>query len=266
MMAPVDEWEQLRADLTGEQDAVAALVADLAAADWSRATPAAGWDVHDQIAHLAYFDAAAAQALDDESAFVAQRDALVRALASADLDAATLQRGEDPARLLERWTAARQALAAGLARTEPGRRVPWYGPTMSAVSFARARLMETWAHGHDVGVALGRPLAPSDRLVHVARLGLATRAWSYQVRGETPPAGRVGLRLRAPSGALWTLGPADADDWVEGSAQDLCLVVTQRRHVDDTALRAGELAHHWLTRAQAFAGGPTLPPAPGHGS
>ncbi len=222
MMAPVDEWEQLRADLTGEQDAVAALVADLAAADWSRATPAAGWDVHDQIAHLAYFDAAAAQALDDESAFVAQRDALVRALASADLDAATLQRGEDPARLLERWTAARQALAAGLTHAEPRRRVPWYGPSMSARSFARARLMETWAHGHDVGAALARPLVPTDRLIHVARLGLATREWSYRVRGETPPPGQVGLRLRAPSGATWTLGPADADDWVEGSAQDLC--------------------------------------------
>ena len=266
MMGPVSEWEQLRADLADEQAAVAALVGPPAHTDWGRATPAAGWDVHDQIAHLAYFDAAAAQALHDESAFFVQREVLAHAATSRELDAATLARGEDPGRLLARWAAAREDLATALAQVEPGRRVPWYGPAMSAVSFARARLMETWAHGHDVSVALDRPLEPTDRLVHVARLGLATRAWSYHVRAETPPPGRVGLRLGAPSGATWTLGPEDADDWVEGPAEDLCLVVTQRRHVEDTALRAGELARHWLVRAQAFAGGPTLPPAPGQGS
>ncbi|MGC8498678.1 MAG: TIGR03084 family metal-binding protein [Acidimicrobiales bacterium] len=262
----MSEWEQLRTDLVAEQAAVAALVSAPGTTDWDRPTPAAGWDVHDQIAHLAYFDAAAAQALDDEAAFLAAREALAHAATARDLDAATLARGEEPPRLLARWARARESLTASLARAAPGQRVPWYGPAMSAVSFARARLMETWAHGHDVGVALTRPLAPTDRLVHVARLGLATRAWSYHVRSETPPPGRVSLRLRAPSGATWTIGPEDADDWVEGPAEDLCLVVTQRRHVDDTALRAGELAHHWLVRAQAFAGGPTLPPAPGPSS
>jgi hypothetical protein len=50
---------------------------------------------------------------------------------------------------------------------------------------------------------------------------------------------------------------------VRGPAEDFCLVVTQRRHVDDTALRvAGDVARDWLEKAQAFAGPPTDGPAP----
>ena len=48
-----------------------------------------------------------------------------------------------------------------------------------------------------------------------------------------------------------------------GPAEDFCLVVTQRRHVDDTALVVtGERARDWLVRAQAFAGPATDGPAP----
>jgi hypothetical protein len=44
---------------------------------------------------------------------------------------------------------------------------------------------------------------------------------------------------------------------VHGPALDFCLVVTQRRHLDDTALVAdGPLAADWMSIAQAFAGGP----------
>jgi len=47
-------------------------------------------------------------------------------------------------------------------------------------------------------------------------------------------------------------------DRVEGSALDFCLVVTQRRHLDDTKLDVtGDHAREWLQIAQAFAGEPT---------
>ena len=36
-----------------------------------------------------------------------------------------------------------------------GRKLPWFGPPMSAASMASARLMETWAHGADVADTLG---------------------------------------------------------------------------------------------------------------
>ena len=52
------------------------------------------------------------------------------------------------------------------------------------------------------------------------------------------------------------------DDSVTGPAEDFCLVVTQRRHVDDTRLAVrGPLAREWMECAQAFAGPATSGPA-----
>ena len=45
---------------------------------------------------------------------------------------------------------------------------------------------------------------------------------------------------------------------------DFCLLVTQRRHVADTALvPEGDIATEWLTIAQAFAGPPGAGRQPG---
>lgn len=73
--------------------------------------------------------------------------------------------------------------------------------------------------------------------------------------------GDVRLELVGPNGATWTWGPETAEDVVRGPAEEFCLVVTQRRHLADTSLVAGELGTHWLQRAQAFAGAPTSGPA-----
>lgn len=44
---------------------------------------------------------------------------------------------------------------------------------------------------------------------------------------------------------------------VSGPAEDFVLVVTQRRHLDDTALLVeGAVAASWLRVAQAFGGAP----------
>jgi uncharacterized protein (TIGR03084 family) len=125
---------------------------------------------------------------------------------------------------------------------------------MGAVSFLTARLMETWAHGVDVADALRVNHSSSDRLQHIARLGFMTRGWSYVVRGEELPVGEVRVDLKGPSGERWTWGDESANDFVCGSAHQFCLVVTQRRHVDDTSLETSTLGRHWLLRAQAFAG------------
>ena len=72
------------------------------------------------------------------------------------------------------------------------------------------------------------------------------------------------VELTAPSGAVWEWGTDDAQERVAGPAEDFCLVVTQRRHVDDTDLVVeGDLARDWLLRAQAFAGAPTTGPLAG---
>ena len=134
---------------------------------------------------------------------------------------------------------------------------------MGAKSFVTARLMETWAHGQDIVDAVGAERPATDRLRHVAQIGFITRGWSYVNRGLVPPDAPVFVELTAPSGATWTWGPDDATDRVTGPAEDFCLVVTQRRHVDDTVLHVdGDAAREWLLYAQAFAGPPTDGPVP----
>jgi uncharacterized protein (TIGR03084 family) len=258
-------------DLQAEHEALDAVVAPLDDEGWDTPTPAARWRVRDQIGHLAYFDQTGRQAAVDPDAFVADRD---RGLADMDgftADAERLGREFTGAALLSRWRNARSAMLdalAGLARNDESARLPWYGPPMSLRSFTTARLMETWAHGQDVVDGLGldlysRPI--TDRLRHIAFLGCATRGWSYTVRGMVPPDAPVHVELTLPTGASFVHGPDDVDDVdeVSGTALDFCLVVTQRRNIADTDLSArGDAAKEWMSVAQCFAGGPTLPPAP----
>jgi uncharacterized protein (TIGR03084 family) len=78
------------------------------------------------------------------------------------------------------------------------------------------------------------------------------------------PAAAVRVELVGPSGDRWEFGPDGAADVVAGPALDFCHVVTQRRHLDDTALAVtGGAAREWLEIAQAFAGAPTSRPRAG---
>jgi len=266
---------ELADDLADEHDALDAVLSPLDAADWTLPTPSEGWSVGDQVAHLAWFDGAAFRAIVDPPGFVAERDGMVAALLAGevDMDDATVGtlRHLSAGDLLAEWRSARTALLDAARTLAPGDRVEWYGPSMGAVSFLTARLMETWAHGQDVVDALvraGRPVTPrepTDRLRHVAQLGVITRGWSHTVRGEELPDGEVRVELVAPDGSTWTWGPEGAPHVVSGPAEHFCLVVTQRRHPDDTDLHATNgPARQWLLVAQAFAGGATTGPPPGH--
>jgi uncharacterized protein (TIGR03084 family) len=135
---------------------------------------------------------------------------------------------------------------------------------MSARSFATARIMEVWAHGQDIFDALQIRREPTDRLQHIAHMGVATFGWSFMNRQMEIPDAEVRVELRAPSGDRWTWGPENATNQIKGSAQDFCLVITQRRNVVDTQLAVtGDTAAQWMTIAQAFAGPPADPPEPG---
>ena len=146
-------------------------------------------------------------------------------------------------------------MSAAAASVAADARIEWYGPSMSKRSFLTARLMEAWAHGQDVVDAVDGARPSTDRLRHVAQLGVITRGWSYKNRGLEVPTGDVRVDLDAPSGGVWTWGADDAADSITGPAEDFCLVVTQRRHVDETRLVLnGALAREWMELAQAFAG------------
>jgi uncharacterized protein (TIGR03084 family) len=254
-------------DLLAECDELATRCESLTAHDWLRATDFYGWSPWDEIAHLCFFDQAALLSVHDRSRFEREAAGLAARLARGEEFSAiarAIYGHLDGPSLLAEWRVRYPALAAALAALDPKARLAWYGPTMSARSFATARLMETWAHGQDIWDALGRPRPGSARLKHIAHLGVTTFAWTFVNRGLAAPTLAPFVDLRAPDGSSWRWGDPAAADRVEGSAQDFCLLVTQRRHVDDTALRysAGPAAS-WLRIAQCFAGPPADGPAPG---
>jgi uncharacterized protein (TIGR03084 family) len=259
-LAPVADPTHVLSDLRDEGEDLDERVSGLADSGWAMPTPSQGWTIAHQIAHLAATDRQALAAVTEPELFTAQRD---RALASPDsLDAYVNESaGQDaalpPAELLARWRDARSALHAALAAQPPGARFPWFGPPMSTASMATGRLMETWAHGQDVVDTLGVPRAPTDRLRHVARIGVRTRDFAYAVHGLQPPAQEFRIELASPDGELWTYGPEGAEQRVTGPALDFCLLATRRRHRADLALHAeGKDADQWLDIAQAFAGAP----------
>jgi uncharacterized protein (TIGR03084 family) len=247
--------DQVLDDLATEGARLDSLVADLPDAGWRTPTPAPGWDVATQIAHLAWTDEAAHAAATDQ----ARWDELVReALADPEhaVDGAALTGGTAaPEALLARWRTARAALAETLRAFPSGQKIPWYGPPMSATSMATARFMETWAHSLDVNEALGVEPEVTDRIRHVAHLGVRTRGFAFSVQGLEPPTEEFRVDLTAPSGDRWSWGPEDASQTVTGSAYDFCLLVTQRINRADTSLVAiGRDANTWLEIAQCFAG------------
>jgi uncharacterized protein (TIGR03084 family) len=242
-------------DLAAEHEDLDELVS--AAPDLHVPTPAPGWSIADQVSHLWYFDERATEALRDPDAFAAGVAELLTAS-----DDPSVGRGRTLPRraLLAGWRSARAAFLDHARTVDPRQRVPWYGPPMSARSFVTARLMETWAHGQDVADALAISRVPTDRLRHVAHIGVGARAYSYIANGRPPPDAPIRVELIGPAGDVWSWGPEGAPDRVAGPALDFCLVVTQRRHRDDVELSVeGAAADEWMSIAQAFAG----PPGPG---
>ncbi|GAA4535926.1 TIGR03084 family metal-binding protein [Pseudonocardia xishanensis] len=256
--------EQLLDDLVAETRVLQDLVAELDDAGMSTPTPAERWSIRDQLTHLAYFDETATLAAVDPDTFRVEAAALV-ARGDDFPDQVAADHAALTADEVRFWLAeTRTTLVATFRGIEPKARLPWYGPDMSALSSVTARLMETWAHGQDVADALGERRVPTDRLRHIAHLGVQTAGFSFLLNGRAAPTSPVRVELEAPSGDRWEWGPEDAADRVTGTAHDFCLTVTQRRHVTDTALQvAGPVATEWISIAQTFAGTPGTGRAPG---
>ncbi|ORA85577.1 TIGR03084 family protein [Mycobacterium malmoense] len=248
------------ADLRAESDDLDALVAPLPAHRWADPTPAPGWTIAHQIGHLLWTDRVALTAVIDEAGF-----AEVLQAAAAD-PAGFVDAGAEelaalaPAELLTDWRATRDRLHEALLMVPDGRKLPWFGPPMSAASMATARLMETWAHGLDVADALGVTRPATERLRSIAHIGVRTRDYAFVVNDLAPPTDPFLVELRGPGGDTWAWGPQDAAQRVTGSAEDFCFLVTQRRPLRALDITAhGPDAQRWVEIAQAFAG----PPGPG---
>ena len=168
-------------------------ILDAAGADaFDRPTPAEPWTVRDQVSHLAFFDEEALKAATEPDAFFAGVARMAEVGADVYMDQ-HIERGREmqPAELMDWLTTVGAGLAAAFEGRDPDERIPWYGPPMRARSFVIARIMETWAHGQDIVDALGVDRRPTDRLFHIAELGIRTFRFSFENRGGEVPEERV---------------------------------------------------------------------------
>ena len=254
-------------DFRAEADELHAFLATLDERAWSRPTTFQRWTPWDVVAHLHLYDQVSLASLAGEDVFVEERNKLVGRIAkgTTNADLARERFGAFGAvNLLASWIAGARDLAAQLAACDPKRRLPWFGPDMGVRMFTTARLMETWAHGQEVYDLQRVERRHTDRLRHIATIGVKTFGWTFVNRKLAVPGPPPYVRLVAPSGAIWEWNEPSETSAVLGTAIDFCRTVTQVRNAADTELEVvGDVARRWMAIAQCFAGGAVDPPKPG---
>ena len=117
------------------------------------------------------------------------------------------RRGRPPSARSSRRPTCCAPLARGPARRSStrcaavpaGTKLPWFGPPMSAdVDGHRPADGDLGARAGRRRRARRRPRTPTDRLRHVAHIGVRTRDFAYLVHGRPPPAEPFRVELAAP--------------------------------------------------------------------
>ncbi len=242
-------------DLTAEHAVLDDLVGNLNEDQWATPSPAAGWNVRDEIAHLAFFDDVAAASLrgQGERRF-AELEATIRS-GEADFIRSPGE-GRSGHDVLACWRQARTAVVEAFRRIGPGARIPWGPNRMAAASLCTARLMETWAHGLDCFAALGVEPVDGERLRHVCHIAYRAIPNALSQAGLAMPAPLDDLVVQviSPMGDLWRFGRPDAPNRIEGAASEFARVGVRRMRLEEaTTLRAnGPLAELALPHLKAY--------------
>jgi len=258
---------QVSEDLRDEVDELHGFLQTLKPEDWDRETGFMQWTPWDVVAHLHYFDLVSTVSLEGEEAFATERKALMSAIGSGKTNKILARErfgALDSAALLAQWHSTAHSLCDTLGQAAPKLRLPWFGPDMGVQMFTTARYMETWAHGQEVYDLMGASRKHTDRIKHIATIGIKTFGWTFVNRKLEIPGPPPYVRLNAPSGAIWEWNEPSDEECIRGDAVDFCHVVTQGRNIADTRLSVvGPIATQWMSIAQCFAGGPADPPEPG---
>ncbi len=258
---------EILSDLVAEEQHLDQFLQGLSTREWKWPTPAPGWTIQDQVSHLAYVENFAAEV-------IAEGKSRIKAEKITDLDEWTARGpaeglGQRHQEVIEWWRHGRADVVDALSRMLATDRIPWIYGDMSAKSFATMRLMETWAHGLDVKVAVLEriipipeddleedqedPLADTPRLRHIAWLGQKMLPFAFKEAGEKFPKDGIRVELMGPKYAAWRFGPEDTDQVIRGMAGDWCRLVVQRQDASETGLKAvGDSAEKALDIARAY--------------
>jgi uncharacterized protein (TIGR03084 family) len=208
------------------------IVGSLSDESWHAPTPAAGWVVRDQVAHLADTEEVAYDTLTGgPRAFATELPTYPDGDA---FTAAGCRRGAGMTteELVAWWDRNATRTWKRLAELAPTARVAW-GFGMDARMFGLARTMEHWAHTLDIADAVaaagggdvdaeltaGAPL--------VAELGYRTMPWALLRARATHPRRSLRVELHSDDGTQ-SWGPPEATDVVSAHLLQWCCLVTRR--------------------------------------
>ena len=193
-------------DLAAEQAALDDLVRNLDEEQWAIPSPAAGWNVRDEIAHLAFFDDVAVKSISGEGeARFAELEAAMR---SGDTDfIRSPGEGRSGREVLAWWREARAAVVG---------RIPWDRARCPNAVGAQSNgggelvhryLMETWAHGLDCFMALGvEPWTANGSATVSHRDRAIPNALSEAGVVMPAPLDDLAVEVCSPTGDLWRFG------------------------------------------------------------
>lgn len=136
-------------DFKEENDAIYQLLKPLKEEDFERKTQFKEWSINDILAHLHFFNYAAALSLTDELTFLELVNKLIESGKNGETLAPFTNRQLDGVKgrtLLKLWRDYYPEMSERFVTEDPKKRLQWVGPTMSVRSSITARLMETWSH------------------------------------------------------------------------------------------------------------------------
>ncbi|HEX2038930.1 MAG TPA: maleylpyruvate isomerase family mycothiol-dependent enzyme [Acidimicrobiales bacterium] len=241
-------------DYEAEQGELYELLRRLSDEQWALPTPAAGWDVRDQVSHLADTEEIAVDTVTGGPRTLsaeASRYASGEAFTEAGCDRGRALSGPE---VREWWWTAAARCRDTLQAADRTARVPW-GLGMGWKAFVTARLMEHWAHGLDIRAAVGAPAEDTDRLCHIAWICVNAVPYALHVAKVSAPEGHtLRVEVDGPDGGTWAYGPEDATDRITGPAGQWCRLAVQRiTRAQAPDLKAdGPLAELVLDHARAF--------------
>jgi len=243
--------EEAVAELADEHADLDGVLSKLTDDEWLTPTPAEGWDIRDQVSHLADTNDICVDTI------TGGPRPLNETALSFETPEAFTQSGVDkgramkPADVFDWWRTSAARNRGALLAKDARDRVPW-GLGMSAKMMATARLMETWAHAGDIRGGLGLEPSATPRLHSIAFLTLRAVPYALSFAKVEQPSGTLRASLTY-DGETWDIGPEDADNVITGDALEFCRLGIRRVARADTSLKAeGPLADAALDNLRAF--------------
>jgi uncharacterized protein (TIGR03083 family) len=203
---------------------------------WTRDT-AAGWTIHELVAHLVGVEAYVASRL-DLGDFVpppgTEHDHVGMTVPIIDAE-----RARHPAETRQAWERSAWAVVGLLEASGPDlltRRIDLYGIPTSARTAIVARMFELWTHADDVRRALGQALVDPDpeRLAAMSDVAARSLPTGMTLGGTARSGASAKVVLLGPGGGTWTVPLALGDaggppaTTVVADVVDFCRVAAMR--------------------------------------